>query len=102
MMHFTCDLCGKDLQPGEEERYVVKIESFPAQDPAQLTEADLDDDHMEAVSELLRDLEEDDADIELPEPSKHFRYDLCPECHQRFVRDPLGKEHQHKLFFSKN
>ena len=57
---------------------------------------------MEAVSELLRDLEEADGGVDLPEPSKHLRYDLCPECHQRFLRDPLGKEHQHKLFFSKN
>ena len=101
MMHYTCDLCGKELCPNEEERYVVKIEAFPAQDPGQLTDADLEDDHLEAVGELLRDLE-DDAEVALPEPSQHFRYDLCPECHQRFVRDPLGKEHSHKLFFSKN
>lgn len=100
MVHYTCDACGKDLLPGDDDRYVVKIEAFPAQDPAQLTEADLDDDHMEAISELLNDLEGEEAT--LPEPSQHFRYDLCPECHQRFVRDPLGKEHQHKLFFSKN
>ena len=101
MMHFTCDQCGKEMVPGEDERYVVKIEAFPAQDPAQLVEADLDDDHMEAVSELLSELE-DGAELDLPEPSKHFRYDMCADCHQRFVRDPLAKEQQHKLFFSKN
>lgn len=101
MMHFTCDQCGKEMIPGEDERFVVKIEAFPAQDPAQLVEADLDDDHMEAVSELLSELEEGD-DLELPEPCKCFRYDLCAECHKRFVRDPLAKEHQHKMYFSKN
>ena len=102
MMHFTCDQCGKELVPGEDDRFVVKIEAFAAQDPAQLVEADLDDDHMEAVSELLKDLEGGDGDLELPEPCKHFRYDLCADCHARFVRDPLAKEQQHKLFFSKN
>ena len=61
---------------------------------------DLDEDHMEAVSQLLCDMEDEGEKIE--EPNKHFRYDLCPDCHQRFVRDPLGKENQHKLFFSKN
>lgn len=102
MMHYSCDVCGKDLLPGDDDRYVVKIEAFPAQDPAQLTDADLDDDHMQAISELLNDLEDSEGELTLPEPSKHFRYDLCPECHQRFIRDPLGKEQQHKLFFSKN
>src|SRR5437660_7987399 len=28
MLHFTCDLCGKELQPGDDHRYVVKIECF--------------------------------------------------------------------------
>ncbi|MCI0685561.1 MAG: hypothetical protein L0Y71_25965 [Gemmataceae bacterium] len=102
MMHFTCDLCGKELHPGEDEHYVVKIEAFSAQDPNQLVESDLDDDHMEAVSALLQELEDADADVELPEVSQHLRYDLCCECHRRFLRDPLGKEQQHKLFFSKN
>ena len=102
MLHVTCDLCGKEVVPGDDHRYVVKIEVFPAQDPMEITEADLDEDHMEAVSELLKELEDADAGLELPEVSKHFRYDLCCECHQRFLRDPLGKEQQHKLFFSKN
>jgi hypothetical protein len=101
MMHFTCDQCGKEMIPGEDERFVVKIEACPALDPAQLVEADLDYDHMEAVSELLKELEDGD-NLELPETSKHFRYDLCAECHKRFVRDPLAKEHQHKMYFSKN
>lgn len=102
MMHFTCDMCGKDLLPGDEDRYVVKMEAFPAQDPGQLIESDLDDDHMQAVSDLLNDLEDGDGDLALPAPVQRFRYDLCCDCHQRFVRDPLGKDHQHKLFFSKN
>ncbi len=100
MLQFTCDHCGKELRPGEERRFVVKIEAFAAEDPGEITEADLDGDHLEEVSQLLRDME--DEDIPLEEPNKKFRYDLCPECHRRFVRDPLGKESTHKLFFSKN
>ena len=57
---------------------------------------------MEAVSELLQELEDADAELDLPAASKQFRYDLCRDCHQRFCRDPLSKDHQHKLFFSKN
>jgi hypothetical protein len=103
MLHVTCDLCGKGLCPGNDQRYVVKIEVFAAHDPAKITEADLDDDHMEALSELLRDMEDNDDQAELPEPAyKNFRYDLCPECHKKFLRDPLGKESAQKFHFSKN
>ena len=102
MMHFTCDQCGKELRPGEDSRFVVKIEAYPADDPALLTEEDLDEDHMEAIGELLREIEEGDLAPELDAPTKQFRYDLCRECHARFVSDPLAKEHPQKLFFSKN
>jgi hypothetical protein len=100
MLHFTCDHCGKELRADDEPRYVVKIEAFPAADAGALTEDDLDEDHLEAVSELLRAMEDEGRDLE--EPNQHFRYDLCHECHKRFVQDPLGKENSHKLFFSKN
>jgi hypothetical protein len=103
MLHVTCDLCGKELRPGDDHRYVVKIEVFAAHDPAELTEADLDDDHMEAVSQLLRDMEDNLADSSDLEPAQHnFRYDLCPQCRGKFVRDPLSKEGAQKFDFSEN
>jgi hypothetical protein len=103
MLHFTCDLCGKELQSQEDHRYVVKIEVFAAHDPRKLTEADLDEDHMEAVSELLRDMEDTVADPDVTTPAhKSFRYDLCPECQKKFLRDPLGKESEQKFDFSEN
>src|ERR1700737_3466950 len=103
MFNVTCDLCGKELCPGQDERFVVKVEVFAAHDPAKITEADLDEDHMEAVSELLREMDENAIDPELTEPSsKHFRYDLCPECQKRYLRDPLGKEAAQKFDFSEN
>jgi hypothetical protein len=102
MQHFTCDLCGKELQPGDDQRYVVKIEAYAVHDPAEITEADLDEDHMETVSQLLREEEENESSVELVEPYKNFRYDLCQECHKKFVRDPLARDVAQKLDFSKN
>jgi hypothetical protein len=103
MLHITCDVCGKELTPGgEDHRYVVKMEVYAAHNPAVLTEADLDEDHMEAVSQLLRDEEEGpEADTPAP-PHQNFRYDLCPECHKKFVRDPLGRDAAQKFDFSEN
>jgi hypothetical protein len=102
MLHVTCDLCGKELCPGHDQRFVVKVEVFAAHEPAKITEADLDDDHMEAVSELLREMEENEDPDQVEPAYRHFRYDLCPECHKRFLRDPLGKEGAQKFDFSKN
>jgi hypothetical protein len=102
MMRFICDLCGKDLSPGHHRRYVVKIEVFAAHDPHELTDADLGEDPMEELSEALADLDEG-AEPEGPPPAaKKMRYDLCPHCHQKFVRDPLNKDTATKFDFSEN
>jgi hypothetical protein len=103
MLHITCDRCGKELRAGEDH-YVVKIEVFARHDPSLLTEADLEEDHMEAVSELLRQMEDVD---DLVEPTSHHRrYDLCPGCREAYLRDPLskevGKEAAQKFDFSEN
>ena len=53
------------------------------------------------TSELA--MEDNLEDPDLVEPIyKQFRYDLCPECHKKFLRDPLGKEVAQKFDFSKN
>ena len=54
MVHFTCDLCGKDLTTCTDGRFVVKIEAYPGFDPTEIKEDDLEDDPMEAVSQLLQ------------------------------------------------
>jgi hypothetical protein len=102
MLHVTCDLCGRSLCPGEDQRYVVKMESFPAQDPGKITEADLDDDYMEALGAQLEESVDQDPTDGLEPSSRHFRYDLCPDCYKRFVRDPLGKENAQRFDFSEN
>jgi hypothetical protein len=99
MLHFSCDLCGKDLTDGTDARYVVRMEVFPATDPGQLVEGDLSDDNLEAVGELLRD--GDETDIEPAPTYRKIRYDLCMGCHQKFLADPLGREAQ-KFDFSEN
>jgi len=103
MLRYTCDLCGKDMQPGDDRRFTVKMEVFAAHDPAELTEADLDQDHMDEIGEMLDELEDQDQPPEDPTPAyKKLQYDLCPACHKKFLSDPLGKESAHKFHFSEN
>jgi hypothetical protein len=102
MVHFTCDLCGKDLAADHEERYVVKMGIYAGHDPLEITAEDLDDDHMEAVAEMLQ-REEGLTEDELQASSyKGFRFDLCPCCHHKFLKDPLGRDMIRSFDFSEN
>lgn len=91
MLHVSCDLCGKELSDGHDH-FVVRIEVYAARDPHELTEADLDADHVEAVGQLLRELEEGEAGESVEPSSRKLRYDLCPECRAHYLRDPLRKD----------
>ncbi len=100
MLHVTCDLCGKELRGGDDQRYVVKIEVYAADSRDEITEDDLDYDHMEAVSQILRSEEalDDSEDAD----SRSLRFDLCPACQKRFTRDPLNREAHLHFDFSEN
>ena len=103
MVHFTCDLCGKDLTACGDPHFVVKIEAYPGFDPNEITEDDLDEDPMEAVSQLLqREAQLSSEEAASTPMRKGFRFDLCPACHERFLKDPLGKEVPRSFDFSKN
>src|SRR5208283_5573160 len=102
MVHFTCDLCGKDLTTCTDGRFVVKIEAYPGFDPTEIKEDDLEDDPMEAVSQILQRDEALSSDELSTKLHKGFRFDLCPACHRKFVNDPLGKVAIRSFDFSKN
>jgi hypothetical protein len=103
MLHFSCDICGKDLSPEGAARYVVKMEAFAATDPAQLTDDDLDTDHVEEMAQLLNEIEDGEADEpEVLPACKKMRFDLCPMCYRKFVKDPLAREASARLNFSEN
>jgi tRNA(Ile)-lysidine synthase TilS/MesJ len=99
MLHFSCDLCGHQL---DEQRYVVKLEVYPAFDPDELTEGALDADHLAEVAEIIQEMEATGS-TELEDcGAKSFRFDLCPRCHKKFCKDPLGRDAFRRLNFSEN
>ncbi len=103
MLHFSCDICGKDLTPEGAARFVVKMEAFAATDPAQLTDDDLDTDHVEEMAQLLNEIE--DGEVTAPEllpACQNLRFDLCPICYRKFVKDPLGRDAASRFDFSEN
>ena len=102
MLHITCDLCGKDILPGDKSRYVVKIEVFAAHDPRELTDDDLEDDQLEAVSQMIKDMDDQQHPDPITPACKRFRYDLCPDCQKKFLADPLNREAAQNFDFSEN
>lgn len=100
MIHFSCDLCGQSLK---DERYVVKIELYPAHDSHQFTEEDFDVDPLEEISGLLEGLESDVAGEVSPlSQARTMRFDLCHSCCLRYQADPLGRSVSSRVNFSQN
>jgi hypothetical protein len=81
-----------------ERRYVVKISAYAGFDPDELTEDDLDEDQLEEIARMVRNQELPDGE----ETFKGFRFDLCPECHSRFIKDPLNRDLFRMVNFSTN
>ncbi len=99
MLHFSCDLCGKHL---DDRRFVVKLEVYPAFDPEEFSEEDLDADHLQEISAILDEMHETGAPATEDFGPKQMRYDLCPDCHCRYLKDPLGRDSLRRLNFSEN
>ena len=91
MIHHSCDLCKREIEPEQDVRYVVKMEVYAALDPS-LDETDDDRDGLAEVQEMLARMEEADGE-ELAEDDvyQQLRFDLCPECRKRFLKHPLGQ-----------
>lgn len=100
MVHHSCDLCKRLIDPEDDLRYVVKIEVYASLDPSD-TDDDGDRDNLLEMQEILqRGDDADDAAIG-DDVYQTMRFDLCPECRRRFLRNPLGRELK-KFNFSKN
>ena len=101
MIHYTCDLCRRELDPDEDLRYVVKIEVRAAFDPV-VADEEGDRDHLGEIQDLLERLEDAEDDQIGDDVYQRLRFDLCPECRRRFSKNPLGRETAKALDFSNN
>lgn len=99
MIHYTCDLCGKSLG---KERYEASIEISPVHDPDELTEDDLDVDHLQQIVDEISKMEST-GDFELEETGpKRFKFDFCSGCARRFAKAPLQSKVSRGITYSEN
>ena len=101
MIHYTCDLCKRDLDPDEDIRYVVKIEISAAFDPAVDIQEDDDRDHLQEIQELLDQLEQSQGD-RIGEDVTRAALRSLPGVPPQVFQNPLGRENAKLLDFSKN
>jgi len=102
MLHHTCDLCGRELLPDEERRYVVKIEVFASCESRDEYDDELDQDHLEEIAQLIDEVDDlDPADWDDGQ-YQNLRFDLCSDCRRKFLQNPLAREPQGRIGFSDN
>lgn len=90
------------MDAGEDLRYVVRIE-IEAKFDVLGEEPDDDRDHLLELHEILERLDDDEDHPTVDEDVyRKQRFDLCPECYRKFVKNPLGRELATSLGFSKN
>ena len=103
MIHYTCDRCKRQINTTDQTRYIVQIDIQTAADEPK-AEFEDDVDQLTELHQMLEGMTEpvihDDEDAS--ESSHHGRYDLCPECHRQFLKNPLGRDAVLALGFSNN
>jgi len=100
MIHYSCDLCKRPLDPQDDLRYVVKIEVYAALDQEQEV-IEEDQDNLLEMQEVFQRLDDHADETISAEVYQTMRFDLCPDCRKRFAKNPLGRESK-KFNFSQN
>lgn len=103
MIHFSCDRCGRPIDSQDELRYVVRLEIEAVMEPLEGDALDDHDrDHLMELHEILE--RADDAANPLIGEGVYLRkrFDLCCDCHRKFVKNPMGKEVVKQHDFSQN
>ena len=105
MIRYSCDVCKRELDRDNDLRYVAKIEVYAAFDPMSADEDSDDREHLQEIQDILERL---DSDAQLDDAQigddlyQELRFDLCPECRNRFMKNPLGRGAVRAFGFSEN
>lgn len=91
MTAYRCDMWGRELPADPCGRFVVRIETFAADGPLEITDEDLQKDLEAEIRRIVEQLSRTPLEAIEDEVYRAFRFDLCPACHARYLRDPLGR-----------
>lgn len=90
MIRYQCDACRRDLPRDGSDHFIVKIEAFAAAGKLEFTAEELERDHSAEIRKAMDALTRQTPDEIEDGVFRQFRFDLCPACHRRFLKAPLG------------
>ena len=102
MIHYSCDCCKQIIDPREGLRYIVRMEVYAAMEPTDVEDEDGDNDHLAEIQDILECMDDSDSDRIGDDVYQQMRFDLCPGCRKKFVRNPIEREPSTQLNFSDN
>lgn len=91
MDSIICDRCGKSLL-SENVRYLLKIHVVSAYDVMEITDADLKKDFRKEIDDLVKSTEGKSEQELCDGVYKEFHFDLCANCQQEYIRNPLPRK----------
>jgi len=91
MKYCSCDFCGTRIEQNEL-RYVLKMSIFAAYDTLQIELADLQKDYEDEIRKLVEKMKQMNPKELEEDVFKQFSFDLCRQCQQRFIKNPLGRK----------
>ncbi|MEN1681924.1 MAG: hypothetical protein AAGJ46_20270 [Planctomycetota bacterium] len=98
MIHYTCDGCQRPIDEDNDTRYVVRVEVYAPVE--QDDDASSERDHLEEIDELLE--RADGLDAANDDLYKQVRFDVCSECREALLRNPLARLSMTNIGFSEN
>jgi hypothetical protein len=78
------------------------MEVYAAFDPSTADGDEDDRDHLEEIQDILERMEDSSNDQIGDDVYQQLRFDLCPECRRKFIKNPLGREVAKAFGFSTN
>jgi hypothetical protein len=78
------------------------MEVYAATEVNNTDESDDDRDHLLEIQDILEQMDDSESEAISGEVYQQLRFDLCPQCREKFLSNPVSREAATQLDFSKN
>ncbi len=101
MIHYSCDRCKRDIDGSTDLRYTVTVEIEAALDGLDHELVD-DPDHLDDIQDMLDSADDLCSSVFDDEVYQRKQFDLCKDCFRLYIKNPLSRETNTPIGFSKN
>ncbi len=101
MIHYSCDRCKREIDTSTDLRYTVTIEIEAALDGPEHELVD-DPDHLDEIQDMLESADDLCSSVFDDDVYQRKQFDLCKDCFRNYIKNPLSRETNTPLGFSKN